>query len=243
MAADRYARAREAPRLQPLLQLGVRAHPLALLDKYAKVFGEDRVRELFPDNRSDQPSILPGREATTGGDSALPSESLGGSEDAEQILASLGTIRSLFHSIILPASNSWVVDGTMTASGKPILANDPHLMPQIPSIWYENRLLDRATGRWVAGASLPGIPGVMIGRNDRVAWGLTTSFADVQDLFLEMVDDYVNPRRYLEAGQMTDLEVVEERIQVRGGDDVIEKVYRTKRGPLLSRWLTRKGDP
>jgi acyl-homoserine lactone acylase PvdQ len=83
-------------------------------------------------------------------------------------------------------SNNWVVDGTMTASGKPLLANDPHLGAQIPSLWY---LAHLSAGDFdVIGATLPGTPAIAIGRNRYIAWGETNVMGDVQDLFREHLD-------------------------------------------------------
>jgi len=83
-------------------------------------------------------------------------------------------------------SNSWVVAGSRTTTGKPILANDPHLGLRTPSVWYLARLV--SPGWSVTGATLPGLPGVVIGRNDRIAWALTSLEPDVEDLFVEDVD-------------------------------------------------------
>src|SRR5207247_9121040 len=83
----------------------------------------------------------------------------------------------------LAASNNWVVSGKRTASGKPLLANDPHLAASAPSIWYLVHL--SAPGVRVAGVTAPGLPGVVIGHNDRIAWGMTNVGPDVQDLHLE----------------------------------------------------------
>jgi hypothetical protein len=83
-------------------------------------------------------------------------------------------------------SNNWVVSGERTASGRPILANDPHLMVEFPATWYEMHLV--AAGLDVAGVTLPGVPFVVIGHNARIAWGFTNSNADVQDLYLERID-------------------------------------------------------
>src|SRR5207245_9711876 len=83
-------------------------------------------------------------------------------------------------------SNNWVVDGTLTASGKPLLANDPHLAARIPSIWY---LAHLSAGDFdVAGATFPGTPVVALGRNRRIAWGATNVVADVEDLYRETID-------------------------------------------------------
>src|SRR3990170_8239967 len=83
----------------------------------------------------------------------------------------------------VPGSNSWAVSGARSASGKPLLANDPHLGLTAPPVWYFAHL--HAPGVDVIGGTLPGVPGILVGRNDRIAWGLTNTGADVQDLYLE----------------------------------------------------------
>ena len=89
-------------------------------------------------------------------------------------------------------SNNWVISGTRTESGKPILANDPHLGIQMPSIWYEAGLHCEPVGPQcpynVVGATFAGVPGVIIGHNDNIAWGVTNLGPDVQDLFIENVN-------------------------------------------------------
>src|SRR5690606_38815058 len=89
-------------------------------------------------------------------------------------------------------SNNWVVDGSRTASGAPILANDPHLGIQMPSIWYEVGLwcaerTDQCPFR-IAGFSFPGAPGVIVGHNERIAWGVTNLAPDTMDLLIERTD-------------------------------------------------------
>ncbi|MFT4624791.1 MAG: penicillin amidase [Myxococcota bacterium] len=127
------------------------------------------------------------------------------------------------------ASNNWVVGPSRTASGKPILANDPHLGQSVPSLWY---VADVSGGDMhVAGATLPGLFGVPIGHNERVAWGLTNLMADVVDVaVLERVgDDAVRIR-----GETVPLESAVVRIVVKGGDPVRRTVYRTPIGPVIS---------
>ena len=115
-----------------------------------------------------------------------------------------------------PGSNAWVVSGVHTASGKPLLANDPHLEYSIPCIWYTVHL--KAPGLHVIGTSLPGLPGVIIGHNERIAWGVTNLHFDVQDLYLsDAVESSAN-----------------EVIKVRGQPDVTHQVQRTRRGPVLT---------
>src|SRR5580692_866945 len=82
-------------------------------------------------------------------------------------------------------SNSWVVSGALSETGKPLLANDPHLGLSAPGLWYFAHL--SAPGLNVIGATLPGIPGVVLGHNDRIAWGFTNTGPDVQDMFIERI--------------------------------------------------------
>ncbi|HVO30604.1 MAG TPA: penicillin acylase family protein [bacterium] len=130
------------------------------------------------------------------------------------------------------ASNNWVVSGARTASGKPMLANDPHLTLGIPSIWYEVHLVVEAGDRDVYGVSLPASPGVVIGHNRDVAWGMTNSFSDVQDLFLEKFDEKDHDL-YEFKGALERARIVEERIRVKGQPDRIERVQITRHGPVL----------
>ncbi|HVS81764.1 MAG TPA: penicillin acylase family protein [Pyrinomonadaceae bacterium] len=136
----------------------------------------------------------------------------------------------------LAASNNWVVSGKRTASGKPLLANDPHLAASAPSIWYLVHL--SAPGVRVAGVTAPGLPGVIIGHNDRIAWGMTNVGPDVQDLYIEKFDPS-NPRRYLTPQGWRDAEVRHEEIKVRKGftssetDTVPLDVTVTRHGPVV----------
>lgn len=128
-------------------------------------------------------------------------------------------------------SNNWVVSGAHTASGKPLLANDPHLGHSLPSIWYMIHL--NAPGLNVAGVSLAGLPLIIIGHNQRIAWGMTNTGPDVQDLYIEKFkpDD---PSLYLHDGQWEKAEVHDEVIRVRGAADVHERVRITRHGPVVS---------
>jgi penicillin G amidase len=128
-------------------------------------------------------------------------------------------------------SNSWVVAGKHSASGQPLLANDPHLAIQMPSIWYMVGL--HAPGWEVTGFSFAGAPGVVIGHNGRIAWGVTTAPVDVQDLFIEKINPN-NPHQYEFRGQWRDMVVLEEVIKVNGGEDVIVPVRLTHHGPILN---------
>ena len=128
-------------------------------------------------------------------------------------------------------SNSFVLAGSRTKSGRPILANDPHLGLRTPSVWYLARL--DAPGYRAAGATLPGVPGVIIGHNARIAWGLTSLEPDVQDLYLERVDAG-DPGRYLHRGRWRRFETRTERIGVRGGPDVPLEIRTSVHGPIVT---------
>ncbi len=118
------------------------------------------------------------------------------------------------YTAIAEASNNWVVSGKRTTSGKPLLANDPHLPPFAPGIWYMTEL--NAPNFHVAGVTFPGAPGIVLGHNDRIAWGATNLNPDVQDLYLEKFDKE-NPKRYLTPSGWREAEIRREEIKVRKG--------------------------
>jgi penicillin amidase len=127
-------------------------------------------------------------------------------------------------------SNNWVVDGTLTASGKPLLANDPHLGTRLPSTWYLAHVL--AGDFEVIGGTFPGIPAVALGRNRSIAWGATNVAADVEDLFVEHLD--AAGTHYEFRGAQEPITVIPETIVVKGGAAVVLNVRVTGHGPLIS---------
>jgi penicillin amidase len=129
------------------------------------------------------------------------------------------------------ASNEWVVAGSRTETGKPILANDPHLGLDAPILWYLARI--EAPGLSVVGGTVPGSPFHVVGRNGRIAWGLTTTGGDVQDLFVERVDP-ADPGRYLTPAGPEPFALREEEIRVRGAETVVLRVRETRHGPVVS---------
>ena len=139
-------------------------------------------------------------------------------------------------------SNSWVVSGDLTASGEPLLANDPHLGVSLPGVWMQVGLHCRDVGEAcpldVAGFSFSGFPGVVIGHNADIAWGLTNLGPDVTDLFVERVDG----DRWFRAGKWRPLRTRTETIVVRGGPDVRLPIRETAHGPLLSDVDAELGD-
>ncbi|MFD9002001.1 penicillin acylase family protein [Streptomyces sp. NPDC059582] len=131
-------------------------------------------------------------------------------------------------------SNSWVVSGAHTITGKPLLANDPHLSAALPSVWYQMGLHCRAVSSKcqydVTGYTFAGMPGVVIGHNGNIAWGMTNSGVDVTDLYLEKLTG----DGYLYNGKEKAFETREETIEVAGGESKKIVVRKTNNGPLLS---------
>jgi penicillin amidase len=137
----------------------------------------------------------------------------------------------------LGASNNWVIDGTMTASGSPILCNDPHLGQSTPSIYFQCHLI--AGDIDVIGVSFPGAPGIVIGHNQHIAWGITNAISDVADFYIEKFNPD-NPYQYEFQGQWENAQVFREEIRVKGQDEpIVEEVLVTRHGPILTS-LTHK---
>jgi penicillin amidase len=161
---------------------------------------------------------------------------------AQQQLSQLSQLLSQIPSVLGPTdpagsgvgSNSWVVSGSKTTTGKPLLSNDPHLSPSLPSVWYQIGLHCVAAGpqcRYdVSGYSFPGMPGVVIGHNGDIAWGFTNEGADVSDLYLEKIDG----EDYLYDGKEYPLTEHNETIDVAGEQPVTITVRSTRHGPLIS---------
>ena len=128
-------------------------------------------------------------------------------------------------------SNNWVVGGGLSETGKPLLANDPHLGLSAPALWYFAHL--SAPGLNVIGATLPGIPSVVLGRNDRIAWGFTNTASDVQDLFIERINPE-NKRQYQTPEGWAEFKLRNETIKIKGQPDVTLEVRESRHGPVIS---------
>ncbi len=158
----------------------------------ANEVGFDRVDDLFPEYPDDRPVIVPGSGNTTAAPGLATVLA-----DTNDLLTTVADRSNLLDGLLGISgadigSNNWVVSGDLTDTGKPILANDPHLGIQMPSIWYEVGLHCAPVGPdcdlEVAGFSLLGVPAVVLGHNDRIAWGVTNLAADVQDLYIEKIN-------------------------------------------------------
>ncbi|WP_069816072.1 penicillin acylase family protein [Streptomyces sp. TP-A0874] len=179
----------------------------------------------------------PNASAGTGEGSGLPPEGTG--QQVQGQLASLAETLDQLPTLLGPSgngigSNSWVIAGEHSATGKPLLANDPHLAPQMPSLWYQMglhcRTVGDACGFDVAGYTFSGMPGVVIGHNQQVAWGMTNLGADVSDLYLEKVTS----DSYLLDGKQVPFKTRKETIKVAGGEPREITVRSTANGPLVS---------
>jgi len=135
-------------------------------------------------------------------------------------------------------SNSWVVSGERSVSGLPLLANDPHLAQNVPSVWYFNHL--NAPGFHVAGASIAGSPCVVIGYNEKVAWGVTAAMTDYVDLYVIKVDPE-HPTRYFIDGKMLDMEREEITIRIKDSQPEHRTIYHTIHGPVITDVKNGKG--
>lgn len=137
-------------------------------------------------------------------------------------------------------SNEWVIAGSRTASGLPLLANDPHLLVQQPGAWIELHL--RAPGYEARGVAAPFAPGIVLGTTSHHAWGATNVCGDVQDLYLERLNDEGTAARYEDAWEP--LTTHREEIRVRGSDEpLVHEVRATRHGPLLDSYLTGRLRP
>jgi penicillin amidase len=186
------------------------------------VLGSEALEELMPPYPADYPVIV---------SQALNEATLGSVPEAAFNLRAFGSGEGL-------GSNNWVISGARTESGKPILANDPHLGIQMPSIWYEAGLHCEPVGPQcpynIVGATFAGVPGVIIGHNDSIAWGVTNLGPDVQDLFVENLNPE-NPNQVEFRGRWEEMQVIEEQIFVAGQEEPeILRVRVTRHGPIIN---------
>ncbi len=131
---------------------------------------------------------------------------------------------------VSPGSNAWAVAGSRTVDGKPIVANDPHLAYGIPCTWHLVHL--KAPGLNVSGGALPGVPGVITGHNEQIAWGVTNLQPDVMDLYREQLDERTG--RYLYRGQVQQAQLDTELIGVRDAKPIVVNIWITGHGPVLA---------
>lgn len=151
-------------------------------------------------------------------------------------------IVSSFQDAVIPepfnGSNNWVVSGEKTASGMPLLADDPHLGLATPSIWYQMHL--EAEEMNVSGVIFAGVPGIILGHNDEIAWGVTNTGPDVQQLYMEKrnPDD---EHEFLFEDEWEEADVISEPIHVKDGETLEYEVIETRHGPIISEFAGESG--
>ena len=202
---------------------------------------QEQIEELYPAYPTQQHTPITDTDEHNGADPEadlspapdLPEESLDTLEGLAGMHESIPDLLGPSSSPDL-GSNSWVVSGEHTDTGAPLLTNDPHLGASMPSTWYQVGLhcteLSEECPFDVSGFSFSGLPGVVIGQNESIAWGFTNLNPDVMDLYLERVEG----DHYVVDGEELPLEIIEDTIAVSGGDDVDITIRSTHHGPILS---------
>lgn len=190
--------------------------------------GPQKTAQLFPDYPADAPVTVPGSNS-----GALRSLVEAFNRDVRPWLPPTG-VGGL-------GSNNWVIDGTKSSTGKPLLSNDPHLAVQNPSIWYQVALRTTDGTYDADGFGFAGAPGIVTGHNQNIAWGVTNVEGDVQDLFMEKVDDKAHPGQYQTPDGWQPFQVLTETITVKGADPITQTVRITRHGPLISDALAANG--
>lgn len=193
------------------------------LGELVEKFGEAKAEEIFPTWPEGAPIIIP--EGLRGKRVAeLGKEFLRIEQEYREFIGSPG---------LQTGSNAWVVSGSKSVTGKPILANDPHLMFTVPGRWYELHAV--APGIDVAGASIAGVPFVVIGRNQHIAWGVTNAMLDDEDFYVEQVDSVQHPAMYRFNNGWRRMDQQVDTILVRNSAPILLTIYRTHRGPIVNR--------
>ena len=201
-----------------------------------------QIAEIFPPYPADHPQVVPNFSLNKSpGMATNPPQGVQKLVDLAPAFQSLAARTADVDKVLGPSnseigSNNWVISGNLTSTGKPFLANDMHLSEQMPSIWYEIGLhctpLNSGCPYNVTGFSFAGVPGVIVGHNDRIAWGFTNVGPDVQDLYIEKINP-TNPNQYEVNGQWVDMKLVQETINVSGGKPVELTVRYTRHGPVV----------
>ncbi|WP_276134595.1 penicillin acylase family protein [Polluticoccus soli] len=190
-----------------------------LRERYTK----EQFEDLFPERINGSTPVIP-----TGSIYSVPSMKQPAAPPDSLAWAHLDSADFVEQNEEGKGSNNWAVSGSRTASGAPILANDPHLGLNLPSLWFEVQL--QAPGINVYGVSLPGAPGVVIGFNDHLSWGFTNNYRDVKDFYaVELKDD----KSYLFNGKDVPLTIKDEVIKIKGKPDYIDHVKYTLHGPVI----------
>ncbi len=189
-----------------------------LLHKLAPLLDEQKFKELLPDLHQHKTYVHPANTAT---------------ESQEQFALLDGNIRlKELNMEIFNGSNNWAVSAQKSKTGKPILANDMHLGLNAPGIWYQMHQVVEGKLN-VTGVVLPGQPLVIVGHNERVAWGMTNVSVDEGDFYLEAINPE-DPSQYRYKDEWLPIEIRQEKIAIKGGDTITKEIRLTHRGPIIS---------
>jgi len=218
-----------------------------------KKIGIEKAKDFFPDYPEDAPFIIRNETDKIKNDSTKnrstdkkTSLNIHDKDDLEKIYSSLSELGKNYFDISKSyrdffemkgnhvGSNAWAIAGNRTETGKPLLANDPHLALQVPSKWYEVNLYNNEKKYSVCGFSIPGVPGIAVGHNDVISWGLTNLMCDDADFYI-LKKDSADKKKYHYKNEVLSLDSSLESIKIKDSpDDYIFSVYRTKLGPVIS---------
>lgn len=218
--------------------------------------GAAALQGLFPAYPNDNPTLIdstgtneippatsetPFTPAAMQPTSLTPQQQQASASVSSRLIATLNNLRNMLgNAAAVEGSNDWVVSGAHTTTGKPIVANDPHLGINYPAIWYEIAI-QGATYNEI-GFSFPGVPDIIIGHNDHVAWGVTNGSVDDTDLYIEKFS--ADGSTYLYNGQQLPVQTRAEVIHVKGAPDVHITVRTTNHGPIINDlFATQKHSP
>ncbi|MFZ1322234.1 MAG: penicillin acylase family protein [Ignavibacteria bacterium] len=218
-----------------------------MFGEIVKKFGIDNAKYFFPDYPEDAPFIVKDDESKIKSDSTKKSATSPVSDlfktknygdistlGKEYFQSSLNFRKFFGTEGTHIGSNSWVISGSKTETGKPILANDPHLALQVPSKWYEVSLFNEQKKFSICGFSIPGVPGIAIGHNDMISWGLTNLMCDDSDFYILKRDSSVSSK-YIYRNTAFGLDSTVESIKIKDeNDEYVITVYSTVLGPIVS---------
>ncbi|MBN1397006.1 MAG: penicillin acylase family protein [Bacteroidetes bacterium] len=194
-----------------------------LLAELVQRFGEEKAKEIFPYWPENAPLII---------DKRYKSKNI--VQDLKPFFNAEGEYRLLMGLTALECgSNAWAVSGKKTITGKPILANDPHLLLMLPGRWYEIHIAAPTID--AAGMSIPGVPFIVAGRNQNIAWGITNAMMDDNDYYYEEVDSIRLPTLYKYNDKWMPVDEIIDTIIVKGSLPIALSIYSTHRGPIVNR--------
>lgn len=198
------------------LSIGWKVDPVAA--QVLKKVGEEKFKEAFPAASGDAPLIIPEKSQDMAG-------------ETQAILRVFQAVQQWTRFSPSAASNNWVVSGQRSVTGKPILANDTHMGLSNPSLWWEVHLVCPSIN--VAGFAIPGLPGIPVGHNRHMAWGVTNVMVDDVDFYREKLNP-ANPRQYWYRDHWQDMASSVQTIRIKGHDPVKIEILLTRHGPIIS---------